>query len=116
MIRGKCLLLALDASNISHYYGRMAIKSIKDKETQCIWDGYFSKKVPRQIQKRARAKLAVLNAAVSLGDMRFPISNHLEALKEDRKGQHALRVSAQWRICFVWKDGNAYNVEVTDYH
>ena len=61
-------------------------------------------------------KLKILHNAVSLNDLRIPPGNHLEALKDDRAGQHSIRINDQWRICFVWKDGNAFRVEITDYH
>ena len=85
-------------------------------QTERIWNGLRSKRLPPDIQNRALDKLRVLNRAKSIEDLRNPPSNHLEALKRDRLGQHSIRINAQWRICFRWKDGNAYDVEITDYH
>lgn len=70
----------------------------------------------RGIEDGARRKLEILNAAINLNDLRSPPGNRLEALKGDRKGQHSIRINNQWRICFVWKDGNADDVEIVDYH
>jgi toxin HigB-1 len=61
-------------------------------------------------------KLNAIDAAISLQDLRLPLSNHLEALRRDRKGQHSIRINDQWRICFVWRDGHAEEVELVDYH
>ena len=68
------------------------------------------------MQATARRKLRMLNNAQSLGDLRIPLSNHLEALKSDREGQPSIRINAQWRICFRWRDNDAFNVEIVDYH
>ena len=92
------------------------IKSFADKRTAAIFAGHVVKGLPPQIQKRARAKLLVLDAAVSLDDLRAPPGNRLEALHGNRKGQHSIRINDQWRICFVWRAGNAWNVEIVDYH
>jgi proteic killer suppression protein len=70
----------------------------------------------RAIERPARRKLLLLDGAVSLSDLRSPPGNHLEALKGDRKGQHSIRINDQWRICFVWRDGGAEDVEIVDYH
>jgi len=70
----------------------------------------------RDISRTARIKLEVLNAAVSLNSLRVPPGNRLEQLKGDRKGQHSIRVNNRWRVCFVWKDENAFDVEIADYH
>ena len=92
------------------------IESFRCKETKKIWNRKFSKKFPPNIQARARRKLIVIDISKSLNDLKVPISNHLESLIEDRKGQHSIRINDQWRICFVWKNGNAFNVEIVDYH
>lgn len=68
------------------------------------------------IESVARRKLQMIDAAGDVKDLRMPPGNHLEALEGDRKGQHSIRVNDQWRICFVWRDGDAYEVEITDYH
>lgn len=91
------------------------IKSFADKDTEDIASGHRARKwtsIERQIQRR----LAYLNAAGELGDMRVPPGNRLEALVGDRKGQYSIRVNDQYRICFRWEGGDAYDVEVTDYH
>ena len=92
------------------------IKSFADKETERIFNREFSQKLPPDIQRPARRKLEVLNAAETLQDLRSPPSNHLEKLSGDRKGQHSLRINDRWRICFVWKEGDAYQAQVVDYH
>jgi len=92
------------------------IKSFRDKETEKIFNRYFTGKLPKTIQNNARKKLVMLDSVTEMGDLRVPPGNRLEALKGDRKGQHSIRVNDQWRICFKWKDGNSYDVEITDYH
>ena len=92
------------------------IVSFASKETEDIWSGKRSRKLPAEIQNRALAKLALLDAAAELDDLKNPPSNRLHDLKDDRRGQHSISINKQWRICFVWKDGNAHNVEITDYH
>jgi proteic killer suppression protein len=92
------------------------IKSFRDKETEKIFNRHFSKKLPSDIQHHARSKLIMLDAAPEINVLSIPPSNRLEALKGDRKGQHSIRVNDQWRICFKWKAGDAYDVEITDYH
>lgn len=91
------------------------IKSFKDKQTELIWLGEVSKKLPQTIQAVARRKLRMLNSAVDLEDLRIPPANRLEALVGNRKGQHSIRINQQWRICFVWNEG-AEQVEIVDYH
>ena len=92
------------------------INNFKCKETKKIFNEDFSKKFPVEIQERAFLKLMVLFSANSIEDLRIPLSNHLEALKGDRKGQHSIRINNKWRICFIFKNGNSTNVEITDYH
>lgn len=92
------------------------IKSFKCRETEKIYNRMFSKRLPQDIQKVAIKKLWMLDAATELEDLKIPPSNHLEALRDDRKGQHSIRINKQWRICFNWHDGNSYNVEIVDYH
>lgn len=92
------------------------IKSFKDKEAEKIYNRGYSHKLPQDIQKIAMRKLWMLDAAPDLNSLRVPPSNHLEALKGDRKGQHSIRINKQWRICFVWSEGDAYEVEIVDYH
>ncbi|MBF0153729.1 MAG: type II toxin-antitoxin system RelE/ParE family toxin [Magnetococcales bacterium] len=92
------------------------IKSFACKETARIWSGRKSLKLPEEIQHVALRKLRMLNQAKDLEDLRVPPNNRLEALKGDRLGQHSLRVNQQWRICFVWKVGDAQQVAIVDYH
>jgi len=92
------------------------IKTFRDKETDKIFNRIFSSKLPQNIQHLARRKLIILDAATELNTLRIPPGNRLEALKGDRKGQHSIRINDQWRICFKWKDGDAYDVEIADYH
>lgn len=92
------------------------ISSFKCKETARIWAGEESRKFPNDMQDRALVKLRQLDAAKTLEDLVVPPSNRLKALKEDRKGQMSIRINDQWRICFKWKDGEARDVEIVDYH
>ena len=91
------------------------IKTFKCKNTEKLFDDDDVKKF-RGISKAARLKLEVLNASVSLNSLRVPPGNRLEQLKGDRKGQHSIRINNQWRVCFVWKNENAFDVEIVDYH
>lgn len=92
------------------------IENFKCKETEKIFARQFSQKLPTDIQQVAFRKLRMLNRSSSIGDLRIPPANRLEMLSGNRKGQHSIRINQQWRICFRWKDGNAYNVEIVDYH
>lgn len=92
------------------------IKSFKDKETEKLFNRHFSKKLPQNLQHLARRKLVMLDAAPELNALRIPPGNRLETLKGDRKGQHSIRINDQWRVCFRWKTGDAYDVEIADYH
>jgi len=107
--------LTLDVNNEVRYYLVM-IKTFRDKETEKIFNRHFSKKFPPDIQHQARRKLVMLDAAPELNALRIPPGNRLEALKGNRKGQHSIRINDQWRVCFKWKEGNSYDVEITDYH
>jgi len=90
------------------------IRTIKDRETQKLWDRTFSRKF-QSIEKVARIRLAFLHRAESLRDLKLP-GLRLEALKADRKGQYSIRINDQYRICFVWESGDAFDVEIVDYH
>ncbi len=92
------------------------IKSFRCPETEKIFRREFSRKFPRDIQKRAFMKLNAVDAAVEITDLRLPPSNRLEILKGKRKGQYSIRINDQWRLCFEWSDGKAEQVEITDYH
>jgi proteic killer suppression protein len=92
------------------------IKSFKNKETKKIYQRQYSKKYPPEIQRLALRKLRMLNNAHALLDLRSPPGNRLEKLKGDRSGQHSIRINSQWRICFIWHDESAFEVEITDYY
>jgi len=92
------------------------IKDFKDKQTELVWDGVVSKRLPQTIQAVARRKLRMLNNAATLNDLRIPPANRLERLRGSRAGQYSIRINEQWRICFMWKDRDAYQVEIVDYH
>ncbi|ABC22820.1 type II toxin-antitoxin system RelE/ParE family toxin [Rhodospirillum rubrum] len=92
------------------------IRSFADKDTEGLFHGRFARKLPHDIQRIAQRKLRQIHAAEVLTDLRAPPGNHLEALQRDRAGQHSIRINDQWRICFVWKDGGAEDVEIVDYH
>lgn len=94
------------------------IASFKDKESELIWRGRFSKKIklPSQLHNITRRKLRMIAAATTLDALKVPPNNRLEALKGAREGQWSIRINDQWRICFKWKNGSAFDVEITDYH
>jgi len=92
------------------------IVSFRDPETATIWQGQRSRRLPSDIQSVALRKLRLLNNAGRLADLRVPPANRLEALAGDRRGQHSIRINDQWRICFVWREGHAHQVEIVDYH
>ncbi len=92
------------------------IKSFKDRVTESIFLGKRARRLPGDIQQRARRKLRMLDAAKIIEDLSAPPSNRLAKLKGDRRGQHSIRINDQWRICFLWKDGSALDVEIADYH
>ena len=92
------------------------IKGFRDKEAEKLFHRQPSKKLPRDIQRVALRKLRMLHRAATLDDLRIPPGNRLEALKGDREGQHSIRINEQWRICFIWKDGEVFAVEIVDYH
>jgi proteic killer suppression protein len=92
------------------------IKSFSDNETEKIYQRVYSRRLPRDVQRVALRKLRMLNNAKSLQDLRSPPGNRLEKLRGDRDGQHSVRINDQWRICFEWRENDAYEVEITDYH
>lgn len=92
------------------------IASFRDRETATIWDGRRSRRLPGNIQAVALRKLRLINNAGRLEDLRVPPGNRLEALQGGRRGQHSIRINDQWRICFIWRDGHAHEVEIVDYH
>jgi len=92
------------------------IQSFKCKDTEKIFNRFFSKKFPNDIQQVALRKLRMLNRATILNDLKVPPSNRMEPLKGKRKGQHSIRINDQWRVCFKWRKGDAFDVEIVDYH
>lgn len=92
------------------------IRSFRCKETEKLFGRVFSRKLPHDVQKVARRKLEILDAAETLEDLRIPPANRLEKLHGKRAGQHSIRINDQWRLCFVWRESNAYDVEIVDYH
>ena len=94
----------------------MSIINFADKESAKLFIGQFSRRLPQAIQRRAMMRLTQVNGAAELEDLKLPPSNRLERLKGDRKGQFSIRINQQYRVCFFWKNGNAHDVEVVDYH
>jgi proteic killer suppression protein len=92
------------------------IVSFRDKETEKLWQSGRSRRLPADLERRAFKKLAILNAAVTFGNLMVPPGNQPESLRGNRAGQHSIRINDQYRICFVWRDGNAFDVEIVDYH
>jgi len=92
------------------------IRSFADDETEHFYTTGKSRRLPSEIRTRAAMRLTQLNAATRVGDLRLPLSNRLEALKHDRIGQWSIRINDQWRICFRFEDGDAFDVEIADYH
>ena len=92
------------------------IKSFCDAETAKVFDRRFSRRLPGDIQSVALRKLRMLNNAIDVGDLRSPPANRLEKLSGSRQGHYSVRINDQWRICFVWRAGDAYDVEICDYH
>lgn len=92
------------------------IKSFADKATAAVFQGIEVRSLPRPIQPGARRKLMLIDAAVGVQSLRVPPGNHLEGLKGDRKGQWSIRINQQWRVCFRWSEGHAWDVEICDYH
>ncbi len=110
------LALTLDVRNGCRYHA-ILIASFKDALAKSLFE---TRKVPKgfpsDLAKVALRKLTIVHAATNLNDLKIPPSNNLEALKGDRKGQHSIRVNDQFRVCFTWRDGNAHDVEIVDYH
>lgn len=92
------------------------IRTFKDPEARLLFLRTTSRRIPATLQRVALRKLVMLNAATVLQDLLVPPGNRLEPLHGKRSGQHSIRINDQWRICFVWRDGNAYDVEIVDYH
>ncbi len=102
----------LTIRSVNHYVTPV-IKSFVDRRTAAIFAGYMVRDLPLRIQKRARAKLLTIDAAKRLDDLAVPPGNRLEVLHADREGQHSIRINDQWRICFVWHDGESWDVEIS---
>lgn len=109
--RRRCLTLVNNAFTLL-----FVIRSFASPETQGLFVTGKSRRLPPEIRKRAAVRLTQLDAATTLNDLRFPPSNRLEALKDDRKGQWSIRINDQWRICFRFENGDAFDVEIVDYH
>jgi proteic killer suppression protein len=92
------------------------IKSFKDFETEKIWKGRFSAKLPQDIQRTALRKLFMIHNSINVNDLNVPPGNRLEELKGNRAGQYSIRINEQWRICFKFENGNAFETEIVDYH
>lgn len=92
------------------------IRSFGNEAARAAWERRFIKGVPREVLRIGNRKLLQLHNARSLNDLRAPPGNRLEALSGERRGQHSMRINDQWRVCFVWDDGDAYEVEIVDYH
>ncbi|MGD2154208.1 MAG: type II toxin-antitoxin system RelE/ParE family toxin [Gemmatimonadales bacterium] len=92
------------------------IRSFRDRDTEDVFDRLPARRLPTQILRAARRKLLILDAADSLADLRIPPGNRLERLSGERAGQYSIRINVRWRICFSWHEGDAYDVELVDYH
>jgi proteic killer suppression protein len=92
------------------------IRSFADADTERFYSTGKSRRLPTEIRTRAAMRLIQLNAATHIGDLRMPPSNRLEALKHDRAGQWSIRINIQWRVCFRFNNGDAWDVEIVDYH
>jgi proteic killer suppression protein len=92
------------------------IESFKCKETERVFHREYSRRLPNDIQDIAFRKLRMLNRSSTVADLRVPPGNRLEALSGNREGQHSIRINNQWRVCFVWQNGGAHDVEIVDYH
>ncbi len=97
-------------------YGTSMIKSFRDRDTERLFKRERIRKLPTRLHRIGLRKLLVLDAADTLTDLKLPPGNRLEKLKGDRAGQHSIRINEQWRVCFRWRDGDACDVEITDYH
>jgi proteic killer suppression protein len=92
------------------------IRSFRDKNTEQLFSRRFSRRFPSNLHRIARRKLAILDAAERLEDLRIPPGNRLKKLSGDREGQYSVRINDQWRVCFRWSAGDAYDVEIVNYH
>lgn len=104
-------MLTFDVSNV-----KGMVVSFGNKETEKIWNGIVCKKFPPEIQEVARRKLRMINNSMDINDLKIPPANRLEKLKGDLKEFYSIRINSQWRIVFKWENGNAFEVEILDYH
>jgi len=102
--------------NVKGYNIISMITSFKDKEAERIFSRKWSSKLPDHLQRTALRKLRMLNRAMTLTDLRVPPANRLEKLRGDRAGQYSIRINDRWRICFEWRNNDAFEVEIVDYH
>ena len=108
-------VLVFDANSVSRYYISV-IRSYLGRDTQAVAERHRVRRFSESLQRLAQRKLILINNSKDLNDLRVPPGNRLEALTGDRAGQHSIRINRQWRICFIWVDGDAYEVEIVDYH
>jgi proteic killer suppression protein len=108
-------LVSIDITNTVHYYALM-IRSFADKQSAAIFEGHRIRPFPLHVQDVARRKLKAIDAAKAINDLRVPPGNRLERLSGARKGQWSIRINDQWRACFHWENGDAHDVQITDYH
>ena len=108
-------IVTLDVNNVGRYYFPV-IKGFADRDTERLFNRERVRRYPAALQRPMLRKLVAVDAAEALEDLRVPPGNRLEKLKGNRAGQHSIRVNDQWRICFRWAGGNAYDVEIVDYH
>ena len=114
-VQGDFCGIAFDDNNVARYYSPM-IRTFPDRETEKIFRGRLSRKLPADIQRTARRKLIYIDDAEDLNDLRAPPGNRLEKLRGARVRQYSIRINDQWRICFGWVDDRATDVEIVDYH
>jgi proteic killer suppression protein len=110
------ILLTLDVNSAARYHELPMIRSFRNRETERVYQRETSRRFSAPVVAAALRKLLILDGAESLQDLRVPPGNRLEALQGDRQGQLSIRINDQWRICFRWSEGDAYDVEITDYH
>ncbi|WP_256324105.1 MULTISPECIES: type II toxin-antitoxin system RelE/ParE family toxin [Nitrosospira] len=103
-------------TDVTFFVTLIMLLSFKDKETEEFWLTGKSRKLPSALKIRAYARLQTLHAAGDIKDLLVPPGNQLEKLKGERRAEHSIRINKQWRICFIWKDGDAHDVKIEDYH
>jgi proteic killer suppression protein len=108
--------MTLDVNAARRYYFSSVVRTWADAEAEKIFNLKRSRKLPSDLQRAALRRLRMLDAAVTLEDLTVPPANRLEKLRGNRLGQWSIRINDQWRICFAWREGNAHDVEIVDYH